>query len=127
MSIDPTTPINPGQGRLPEIHLAPAAVQRVTPDQQRNSRDDQQQAEEDAEEVFEELLEEAEAEDELLGAAPTPTAPGEVVAAAVPITPHDRRPDYDLVDSWQESVGEERRARDDAEDDSPGPHIDISA
>jgi hypothetical protein len=125
--MDPMTPINPGQGRLPEIHLAPAAVQRITPDQQRNNSDDQQQAEEDSEEIFEELLEEAEAEDELLGAAPTPTAPGEVVAAAVPVTPRDKRPDYDLVDSWEQSPGTERRSRDDDDDDSPGAHIDIVA
>jgi hypothetical protein len=79
--MDPMTPINPGQGRLPEIHLAPAAVQRITPDQQRNNPDDRQQAEEDSE-VFEELLEEAEAEDDLLTSTPSPTAPGDVVAAA---------------------------------------------
>jgi hypothetical protein len=60
--MDPMTPINPGQGRLPEIHLAPAAARRITPDQQRNNSDDQQQAEADADEVFEELLEEAEVE-----------------------------------------------------------------
>jgi hypothetical protein len=125
--MDPMTPINPGQGRLPEIHLAPAAVQRITPDQQRNNPDDRQQAEEDSE-VFEELLEEAEAEDDLLTSTPSPTAPGDVVAAAVTLTPRDRQPDYDLVDTWDESVGEERRARDDdPDDDSPGPHIDISA
>ena len=125
--MDPMTPINPGQGRLPEIHLAPAAVQRITPDQQRNNSADQQQAEQDEDEIFEELLEEAEAEDPLLGAVPAPTAPGEVIAAAVPVTPHDQGPDYDAVDSWEASIGKERRSHDDADDGSPGPHIDISA
>jgi hypothetical protein len=123
--VDALNPIMPDRNPTIPAHQFPA-VQRVSPDAQREETHDDQHAEQEPEEEnFEHLLDEVVGDD-------FPLPPGEtVISDAVTVSADKRAVEAaaaEAAEAWDADEYRERRAGDDDDDhDPPVSHIDITA
>jgi hypothetical protein len=126
--MDPLNPIPPERDPVIPLHLLPA-IQRISPEQQRDESQEEparQESEEAEEESFEHLLDEV-VDDDCPSFPDGHTGPrlisDAVMVSGAPATPVTE-PTVDL--GWEEQVDPERRSED-HDDEAPGGHIDITA
>ncbi len=127
--MDPLNPIMPARDPVIPTHLLPA-IQRVSPEQQRDESQEQparQESEAAEEESFEHLLDEVVDDD-------YPTLPEDhagpiVISDAVMVSGETPGLALETPDdeAWEEQIRPERRADDADDDQPPRAHIDITA